>query len=192
MTSIVIQPTIKSNQTLNISITYPKESLLIEEVINKDRRAQKLLYEQYAPKMLSVCRQYVNDFHIAEDILLQGFMKVFQNIQHFQHEGSFEGWIRKIMVRECLSYLRQKKELEFTDDETQFQTLDTTDYSLQEDLQKLIDELPKGCKYVFVLYAIEGYKHQEIAEMLQISEGTSKSQYSYAKKYLQKKLENNR
>lgn len=192
MTSINLEPFIKNTHSLNTSILFSTEIVLIREVIGKNRRAQKQLYEQYAPKMLSVCRQYVNDFHIAEDILLQGFMKVFQNIQHFQHEGSFEGWIRKIMVRECLSYLRQKKELEFTDDETQFQTLDTTDYSLQNDLQKLIDELPKGCKYVFILYAIEGYKHQEIAEMLQISEGTSKSQYSYAKKYLQKKIENNR
>lgn len=174
---------------MSISIAHFTEQHLIDEVIKKNRLAQKFLYDSYSSKMMSVCCQYIKDFHSAEDIMIQGFMKVYQNIQKFQFEGSFEGWIRKIMIRECLTYLRQKKELVFTEDISQIHVAESIDYSLQDDLQKLIDELPKGCKYVFILYAIEGYKHHEIADLLNISEGTSKSQYSYAKKYLQKKLE---
>ena len=168
------------------------EKKLIEQVINEDRLAQKQLFEQFSPKMLSVCRQYIKDIHNAEDVMLGGFVKVFLNIHQYNQTGSFEGWIRKVMVRESISFLRQKKELVFVEEISQNQAKKT--YHLQEhleDYQALIDALPNGCKHVFKMYAIEGYKHQEIAEMLNISVGTSKSQLAYARKILKEQLKHN-
>lgn len=168
------------------------EKKLIEQVIKEDRLAQKQLFEQFSPKMLSVCRQYIKDIHNAEDVMLGGFVKVFLNIHQYNQTGSFEGWIRKVMVRESISFLRQKKELVFVEEISQNQAKKT--YHLQEhleDYQALIDALPNGCKHVFTMYAIEGYKHQEIAEMLNISVGTSKSQLAYARKILKEQLKHN-
>ena len=128
--------------------------------------------------MLGVCRQYVKDLHHAEDLLLQGFFKVFTNINKFENRGSFEGWIRKIMVNNCISYLRKKNVFDLSDQDFVFN--DSATESLEntsvEDIQNLIDQLPKGYKMVFNLYAIEGYKHSEIAKKMNISESTSKSQ----------------
>lgn len=175
----------KLTLVLNIS-----ELQLIDHVIDQNRLAQKQLFEQFSPKMLGVCRQYVKDHHDAEDVMLRGFMKVFQNIQTFNKEGSFEGWIRKIMIRESLTYLRTAKELQFLDDFSNISNEDlTVSQDFSNDYQKLIDTLPKGCKYVFILNVIEGYKHQEIAEMLNISVGTSKSQLAYAKNILKQQIE---
>lgn len=163
---------------------------LIDQVIDQKRLAQKELFEKYSPKMLGVCRQYIKDLHEAEDAMLRAFMKVFQSIHTFSKEGSFEGWIRKIMIRECLTFLRTSKELDFIDDFSNISTGDlTVSQDFSSDYQKLIDALPKGCKYVFILYVIEGYKHQEIAEMLKISEGTSKSQLAYSKNILKQQIE---
>lgn len=174
---------------MNLVINF-SERMLIEQVVSQDRLAQKQLFEKFSPKMLSICRQYIKDVHDAEDMMLHAFMKVFQNINQYKNEGSFEGWIRKIMIRECLSFLRAKKQLVFIEDTHQN---DLADYSVKQDAsydyQKLIDALPKGCKYVFVLSVIEGYKHQEIAELLEISVGTSKSQLAYAKKLLKQQIE---
>ena len=169
------------------------ENQLIEQVVNQDRLAQKQLFEHYSPTMLSTCRQYIKDFHDAEDVMLHAFMKVFNHINQFKSEGSLEGWIRRIMIRECISFLRQRKELVFLDDVTQSQlsVISTRQESIN-DYQVLIDKLPIGCKYVFVLSVIEGYKHQEIAELLNISVGTSKSQLAYAKKILKQQIESNR
>ena len=145
------------------------------------------MFEQYSPKMLGVCRQYVKDLHHAEDLLLQGFLKVFTNLHKFKHEGSFEGWIRRIMVNTCISYLRKKNRIDLSDEDYVFN--DSATVSLEsttvEDIQKLIDQLPEGYKMVFNLFAIEGYKHLEIAEQLNISESTSKSQLFKARKMLQ-------
>src|SRR5690606_15538447 len=115
-----------------------------------------------------------------------------QYIGQFNHDGSFEGWIRKIMIRECISFLRQKKELTFVEDVNPnlLKKLHNEQYH-SEDYQTLIDALPNGCKHIFVLYAIEGYKHHEIAEMLHISAGTSKSQLAYARKILKELIKNN-
>ncbi|TMM31314.1 RNA polymerase sigma factor [Polaribacter aestuariivivens] len=163
------------------------EKSLIKKATNNNREAQKQLFEQHSPKMLSVCRQYVKDLHHAEDLLLQGFLKVFTNLHKFKHEGSFEGWIRRIMVNTCISYLRKKNVVDLSDEEYVFN--DSATESLEntsvEDIQKLIDQLPEGYKMVFNLYAIEGYKHQEIASKLGISESTSKSQLFKARKLLQ-------
>ncbi|MGK0325790.1 MAG: RNA polymerase sigma-70 factor (ECF subfamily), partial [Polaribacter sp.] len=152
-----------------------------------NREAQEQLFAQHSPKMLGVCRQYVKDLHHAEDLMLQGFLKVFTNLQKFKNEGSFEGWIRRIMVNTCLSYLRKKNLVDLSDEEYVFN--DAATESLEntslEDIQKLIDKLPNGYKMVFNLFAIEGYKHSEIAAQLDISESTSKSQLFKARKLLQ-------
>ena len=166
------------------------ESELINQVQNNNRAAQKQLFDQFSPTMLSTCRQYIKDLHNAEDVMLCAFMKVFQNINQYRNDGSFEGWIRKIMIRESLSFLRSKKELDFIEDASQSVLSVVSDsYEISNDYQKLIDDLPKGCRYIFVLNVIEGYKHQEIAEMLNISVGTSKSQLAYAKKLLKQQIE---
>ncbi len=142
--------------------------------------------------MLSVCRQYVRDMHFAEDVMVNGFVKVFKNLDAFEYRGSFEGWLRKIMVRESISYLRKKQFVVFDDEKMPVEKphhISDTDSLLDvEYVQELIDGLPEGYKMVFVLYAIEGYKHQEIAQMLDISVGTSKSQLFKARKLLQENL----
>ncbi|MDN3708408.1 RNA polymerase sigma factor [Myroides ceti] len=175
---------------MKIISLHKKEEQLIALVKKQDRASQKKMFDQFAPKMLGVCRQYVKNIHDAEDVMLCGFMKVFQNIHQFEHKGSFEGWIRKIMVFESISFLRSRKEMLFTEEVSYKETLteDHLSFYETEALQHMIDTLPAGCKTVFILYVIEGYKHQEIAEMLMISEGTSKSQLANARKLLQNQL----
>ncbi|WP_299123522.1 sigma-70 family RNA polymerase sigma factor [uncultured Tenacibaculum sp.] len=164
-----------------------QQTELIKKASKDDREAQQTLFEQFSPKMLGVCRQYVKDIHHAEDLMLQGFFKVFTNLNKFKNKGSFEGWIRRIMVNTCLTYLRKKNPIQLAEEDFVFN--DAATESLEntsvEDIQKLIDQLPEGYKLVFNLYAIEGYKHSEISKKLNISEGTSKSQLFKARKYLQ-------
>ena len=172
---------------MKIISLHNKEASLIKKASQQNREAQQELFAQFSPKMLGVCRQYVKDMHHAEDLMLQGFLKVFTNLYKFKHEGSFEGWIRRIMVNTCISYLRKKNLVDVSDEDFVFN--DAATESLEntsvEDIQKLIDQLPEGYKLVFNLYAIEGYKHSEIAKKLNISEGTSKSQLFKARKWLQ-------
>lgn len=179
---------------MKIISLHKNEKKLIQRAAKNNRLAQQTLYEIHAPKMLSVCRMYIKDLHFAEDVMLKGFFKVFKHLDEFRHKGSFEGWIRRIMVRESIDFLRRKKEIQFSDQIERYDVaLDADDYASAEatqHLQKLIDELPEGYKMVFVMYAVEGYKHQEIAELLDISEGTSKSQFFKARKLLQEKLAN--
>ena len=167
-----------------------EENELIRLVVENNRHAQHQIYSQFSPKMLSVCRQYIKDLHLAEDVMITAFMKVFTNLKNFKHEGSFEGWVRRIMVHECISFLRVQKKVLFVEDEnySEERCNDIESQFSVEDIQFLIDSLPDGYKMVFNLYAIEGYKHQEIAEMLGISEGTSKSQLSHARKMLQTQI----
>lgn len=141
--------------------------------------------------MLGVCRQYIKDVHFAEDVMVQGFLKMFQKLETFKFEGSFEGWLRRIMIRESISYLRKQQFVVYddelyennqTDAITQHTDLDT------EHIQQLIDALPQGYKMVFVLYTVEGYKHHEIADMLSITESTSKTQLLKARRMLQDQL----
>ncbi|MCG1037247.1 RNA polymerase sigma factor [Polaribacter sargassicola] len=164
-----------------------KEKSLIKKAIDNNREAQQQLFEQFSPKMLGVCRQYVKDLHHAEDLLLQGFLKVFTNLHKFKHEGSFEGWIRRIMVNTCISYLRKKNIVDLSDEDFVFNdaATESLENTTVEDIQLLIDQLPEGYKMVFNLFAIEGYKHSEIALQLGISESTSKSQLFKARKLLQ-------
>jgi len=177
---------------LKVITLHKSEKKLIENAIANSRKAQKELYELHASKMLSVCRYYINDLQEAEDVMVSSFFKAFQKLKSFKNDGNFEGWLRRIMVNECMSYHRKKKLHFFTDEFddlsqcSENSIIETYDVA---ELQLLIDDLPKGYKMVLVLYAIEGYKHQEIADMLQISESTSKSQLFKARKVLQRKLE---
>ena len=169
---------------------HQEEQETIRLAVGNNRQAQQMIYAKYAPKMLSVCRQYIKDIQFAEDLMISSFMKVFVNLQKFENKGSFEGWIRRIMVNECISFLRVNKKMKYTEDEffveESFDAIG--DQFSVEEIQTLIDTLPEGYKMVFNLYAIEGYKHQEIAQLLGISEGTSKSQLSHARKMLQQQI----
>ncbi|WP_138432995.1 RNA polymerase sigma factor [Winogradskyella algicola] len=170
---------------------HKNETKLIQRAAKNNREAQHVLYELHAPKMLSVCRYYIKDVQKAEEVMLNGFFKVFKYLKTFKNEGSFEGWVRRIMVRESISFLRQQKHIEFAleDDylEQDYTNNIKTNIEVAE-IQQLIDSLPEGYKMVFIMYAIEGYKHHEIAELLNISEGTSKSQLFKARQMLQKKI----
>ncbi len=164
---------------------------LLKKAAKNNREAQHELYEAHAPKMLSICRYYIKDIQHAESVMLNGFFKAFTNLKNFKHQGSFEGWLRKIMVRESISFLRQQKKIEFSIEDVtipqDYSNNINTEIEVAQ-IQQLIDELPEGYKMVFVMYAIEGYKHSEISEMLSISEGTSKSQLFKARQLLQKKI----
>lgn len=170
---------------------YRNEKQLIKKAIDGNPDAQQRLYTAHASKMLSVCRQYIKDIHFAEDVMVNGFLKVFTHLDTFKFQGSFEGWVRRIMIRESISYLRKQQFVVYDDavyEKYEHQTnLQTTDLDT-EHIQRLIDALPQGYKMVFVLYTIEGYKHQEIAEMLDISESTSKTQLLKARRLLQEQL----
>ncbi len=173
---------------------FKNETSLIQRASAGSRDAQQKLYEMHSPKMLSICRQYIRDIHHAEEVMLNGFFKVFKYLRDFKDEGSFEGWVRRIMVRESISFLRQHKSLQFRDDlghETEEVYNNINSEMDVAEIQQVIDSLPEGYKMVFIMYAVEGYKHSEIAEMLEITEGTSKSQLFKARKMLQEKLKTN-
>ena len=179
------------NPLLKVIQLYKNEAQLIKKAANNHRDAQHALYQIHAPKMLSVCRYYIKDVHQSEEVMLNGFFKVFTQLKAFKAEGSFEGWIRRIMIRESISFLRKKKQLEFSADDMEVYDEPTnyTDAELDVDeIQQLIDKLPEGYRMVFNMYAIEGYKHSEIAEMLDIAESTSKSQLFKARKLLQQQI----
>jgi RNA polymerase sigma-70 factor (ECF subfamily) len=171
---------------------HQEETELIKLAVDNNRQAQQQIYSRFSPKMLSVCRQYIKDIQLAEDVMITAFMKVFTHLKNFEHKGSFEGWIRRIMVNECISYLRVQKKVKFVEDEIYVEeSFNNIESKLSTDqIQFLIDGLPDGYKMVFNLYAIEGYKHNEIAKMLGINEGTSKSQLSHARKMLQMQIKN--
>ena len=170
------------------------EADLIAACLRGEPRAQRQLYQQYAGLMLTVCRRYLRRPADAEEALLLGFAKVFRALPTFRQEGSFEGWIRRIMVNEALGELRRPGPLhlsfeDFAQPESLATTPATADTQLQaEELLALLQELPAGYRTVFNLYALEGYSHPEIAELLGISEGTSKSQLSKARALLQRRL----
>jgi RNA polymerase sigma-70 factor, ECF subfamily len=172
---------------------HQQENQVIKLAVENNRHAQQQIYTLFSPKMLGVCRQYIKDIHQAEDIMITAFMKVFTNLKKFENKGSFEGWIRRIMVNECISFLRVQKKVTYIDDDTfngrNEESFNNIESQLSvDDIQNLIDSLPDGYKMIFNLYCIEGYKHQEIATLLNINEGTSKSQLSHARKMLQQQI----
>ncbi len=168
-----------------------QEEKLVKQCRKGKASAQREVFEKYSTQMLAVCRRYTKCVQDAEEVLSNGFIKVFQKIDQYSGEGALGGWIRTIMVRESLNYIRYQKNLFVEVEEErqeEFGHQKEVEALNTQHLMKLIDELPLGYKTVFNLYAIEGYNHREIGEMLEISENTSKSQLSKARKQLQKHL----
>ncbi len=166
---------------------------LVRGCLDGNRKAQKLFYEHFAPRMMGVCLRYADDVEMAEDFLQEGFIKVFMNLKSYRSEGSIEGWVRKVIVNAALEILRKNDVLKHSVGiETAIPVSDTRPDAFHrlttEELLKHIQALPAGFRTVFNLFAMEGYTHREIAEMLSISEGTSKSQYARAKSWLQKRI----
>lgn len=170
------------------------DSTLVKKCLDGDSRAQRMLFEKFAPKMLGVCLRYAKNSEQAEDILQDGFVKVFTKLSKYSGEGSLEGWIRRIIVNTALDDIR--KNVKFQNSVS----VDDVDYKLDvdshileglmaEDLMLIINDMPAGYKVVFNMFAIEGFSHKEIAVQLNVSENTSKSQYSRARAYLKVKLE---
>ena len=177
---------------MRFQIYRSSEQEMIEGCKKGNRQAQKLLYNHFSGKMYALCCRYVKDKMEAEDVLVTSFTKILERIGQYKGDGSFEGWIRRIMVNESLSYLRRNKnmyleaDIEAADHEPNYERLDSQLEA--QDLLKLISELPSGYRIVFNLYAIDGYSHKEIGEQLGINESTSKSQLSRARSLLQKRL----
>lgn len=170
------------------------DETLIKKCVSGDPRAQRMLFDKFAPKMLGVCLRYAPNIEIAQDVLQDGFIKVFGKLSEFKMDGSFEGWIRRIMVNTSLDEIRRNKKRQNDVDMSAVEYMvEDKSYILEslqaEDLLKMVQKLPIGYRTVFNLYAIEGYSHKEIAEQLDISENTSKSQYSRAKMQLREMIE---
>jgi len=165
---------------------------ILEGCINGKEKSQYKLYEILSPKMYALCMQYANDEDDAKDIMQEGFIKVFQKISQFSGKGSFEGWVRRIMINTALEKYRSKVYMQNVDEITHHSEDLMVEGVLEEisagDLMKLIRSLTPKYRMVFNMYAIEGYSHKEIAELAGISEGTSKSNLSRARTILQQKL----
>ena len=174
------------NEQRNQNIT---ESDLIQGCLNGERRMQEELYRRFSPKMYAVCLRYAGNSEEAQDILQEGFIKIFKKLSSFRGEGSFEGWIRRIFVNTSIEHFRRKNYLqpvtEKEENTIEGKYLSVLDNLAEKDIMKMIQELSPGYRTVFNLYVIEGYTHKEIGDMLGISEGTSKSQLSRAKVILQ-------
>jgi len=169
------------------------EENLIKACLKNNRKAQKILYTKYAPKMMGICLRYASDKEKAHDYLQDGFVQVFLFLHTFEHKGSFEGWMRKIFVNTALAKLRKNDPLRETKELDKVDLTDGNASALSQlsakELIALVQALPDGFRTIFNLYAIEGYSHKEIAELLQISEGTSRSQYQRARGVLKKKVQ---
>jgi len=178
---------------MNEAANIPDDEL-VKGCIEENARSQKLLFDRYSRKMMGICLRYSGNRMEAEDMMQDGWIKVFKNVSSFRFEGSVEGWIKRVMVNTCLEALRKKKMM-FSDieievaDEMGYIPSHSVDHLSSNDLLKMVQRLPAGYRSVFNLFAIEGYSHKEIGQMLTISEGTSKSQYSRARVHLQKMLE---
>ncbi|MCX6230254.1 MAG: sigma-70 family RNA polymerase sigma factor [Bacteroidetes bacterium] len=171
------------------------EAEIISGCIKGDKKAQKALYDKYSAKMLGVCLRYFKSSDEAEDALQEGFIRVFNNIGKFRGDGSFDGWIRRIIVNTALNFYKSNLKHYYAADYDDIQET-TADVKLSYDtlsveyLLKVIQALPEGYKLIFNLYEIEGYSHKEIGQLLGISINTSKSQLMKSKTYIQKKLIN--
>ncbi len=169
---------------------YPEEKIL-EGCKNNDRHFQEVLYRKYARKMYGICMGYAGARPLAQDMLQEAFVKVFRHISDYSGEGSLEGWIRRIVTNTAIDILRKQKRTDlFIENEVSEQSLKNNKWTAPSymeagDILNMIKRLPEGARIVFNLYAVEGYTHKEIAEKLQITAGTSKSQYSRARMLLQ-------
>lgn len=168
------------------------EHELLIECQRNDRNAQRKVYEKMAGKLYAVCKRYLKNDEDIEEVLADTFYKIFTKLGQLQNHDIFEAWAKKIAVNECLQKLRSTKSLHISLDENMVESADvkTENLSLEKDILSLLNFLPEGCRAIFNLFAIEGYPHKEIATMLSISEGTSKSQLNFARKKLQELLVN--
>jgi RNA polymerase sigma factor (sigma-70 family) len=169
------------------------ESDLINGCLAGNRRMQELLYQRFSPKMYAVCLRYASNADDAQDLLQEGFIKVFRNLEKFRREGSFEGWMRRVFVNTAIEHYRKKVNLNSIGDREE-QTIADSSWNIldqlgEKDIIALVQELAPGYRSIFNMYVIEGYTHREIGEILGISEGTSKSQLARAKAILKKKVE---
>lgn len=171
------------------------EQLLIAGCKRGESWARKKVYELHAPVMMSVCMRYVNDYETARDLLQDGFIKVYTKIDTYSGTGAFGGWMRRIFVTTALEYLRRNDALKLSvnideyDDAVENGDVSAIEQLTVDDLLNCIAALPNGFRTVFNLFAIEGYSHSEIANMLNIKESTSRSQFVRARKILQKSVE---
>jgi RNA polymerase sigma factor (sigma-70 family) len=169
------------------------ETDLIKGCLSGDSRMQEELYNRFASKMYAVCLRYSNNSEDAQDLLQEGFIKIFKNLDKFRAEGSFEGWIRRVFVNTSIEHYRRKVNLVSTSEREDVMVVDSSWNALdklgEKDIIALVQDLSPGYRTVFNMYAIEGYSHKEIGNMLGISEGTSKSQLARAKGILQKKVQ---
>ena len=165
---------------------------LIRGCLSGDSRMQEALYNRFAPKMYAVCLRYSNNADDAQDLLQEGFIKIFKNLDRFRAEGSFEGWVRRVFVNTSIEHYRKKVNLTSTSEREEALIEDSSvnalDKLAEKDIIALVQQLSPGYRAVFNMYAIEGYSHKEIGTILGISEGTSKSQLARAKGILQKKV----
>ena len=169
------------------------ETDLIQGCLEGSRKSQKQLYDQFAGKMYAICLRYMGSADDAQDVLQDGFVKVFRNLQKFRGEGSFEGWVRRIFVNTAIEQLRRKKldiSLSEKEEQVEYKAATATDQLNEKDLLRLIRDLSPGYRTVFNMYVVEGFSHKEISDTLQISEGTSKSQLARARMILQEKIKN--
>lgn len=170
------------------------EDQLLQNCLQGDRKAQRQLYDRFSRTMMGVCLRYSENRQMAEDVLQDGFIQVFQKLETFKGEGSLEGWIRRIMVNTALNHFRHLKkqplnmEILPEDSGSEVQQSAIEQMSAKE-LVQMIQSMPEGYRTVFNMYAIEGFNHKEIGQLLGISAGTSKSQYSRAKIHLQKMID---
>ena len=156
------------------------------------RSSQELLYQFFAPRMFGICMRYAHDLPTAEDLLQEGFIKVFNKLDMYRYEGSFEGWMKRIFINTAIEHYRKASSKRFFVEIEQARDLSLANTALDDlatqDLLKVVQKLPHGYRTVFNLYAIEGYNHKEIGQLLGISEGTSKSQLARARATLRKNI----
>ena len=170
------------------------EKDILAGCIKGKQSAQRELFERYSRLLLAVCNRYAENIEEAEDVMQEGFVKIFLNIKEFKAEGSLVAWMRRIMINTAITHYHKMRKHRYHDDlddvnETKFEetTWSESEFT-REELFNVIHKMPDGYRQVFNLYAVEGYKHREIAEILKIDENTSKSQYSRARRWLQERL----
>lgn len=164
------------------------EQVLVQACLNQDRMAQKQLYDRYKDAMYTLIYRITNDFEMAHDVLQEAFLGVFRGLHNFRGESTLGAWIKTIVVRTAYKKIKKTPYMESLDHTHNKEVIDWGEYLDAEYLEQAIQSLPPGYRSVFVLIEIEGYAHKEVAEILDISVGTSKSQLYYAKRQLQKKI----
>ena len=179
---------------MSLNLELDENTKLVQSFLSGNPKSQKLFFERFAPTMFTVCLKYMGNEDDAQDVLQDGFIKVFLKLPDFKNEGSLDGWVRRIFVNTCLDNIRKKQktksniEISEVTNSLGFLDVELQNLELQE-LMSLIQSMPKGYKRVFSMFAIEGYSHKQIAEELGINENTSKSQFLRARSFLRERLQ---